>query len=192
MIDVELTSAEVVTAAMVGVYRHVQALFAGYKPNAGFRDPDKAWHIHIEGACGEMAVAKAMKMFWSASVGTFKEGGDVGCLQVRTRSRIDYDLFVRPRDDPDSIFVLVIGNAPKFRVVGWIYGRDARQEKYLKDYGERSAPAWFVPQSDLYDMDCLSSVVTAGQTVEGATVGLDIAQPWSGRREGFRQNGGKF
>mgnify|MGYP006300474069 CR=1 FL=1 len=81
-------------------------------------------------------------------MGTFKTGGDVGEIQVRTRSRHDYELLIRPQDRDEDTFVLLTGVAPSFRAHGWIQGQDAKKKEWLQTYGGRP-PAYFVPQKDL-------------------------------------------
>ena len=144
--QVTLTNYELFAAAIVGVRRHIEALQDGLTPNAGF--DGEGWEIHIQGACGEQAYAKYEDRFWSGSVNTFKSGGDVGLTQIRTRSKSDYDLIVREADRDDDYFVLVIGTAPTFKIVGWIQAKDAKQPQYLKEYGGRP-PAFFIPQAKL-------------------------------------------
>ena len=139
---------EVLLAATVGVRRQLEALRSGRPDCHGF-DGATGWQVHIEGACGEMAFAKATGRYWSGSINTFKAGGDVGNIQVRTRSRDDYDLIVRDDDRDEDIFVLVIGKAPTFRVVGWIQGAEAKRPSWRHVYGARP-PAFFVPQAALF------------------------------------------
>jgi hypothetical protein len=58
-----------------------------------------------------MAFAKALGLYWSGKVGTFKHSGDVAHYQIRTRSENDYDLLIRPKDlekHANAVFVLVI------------------------------------------------------------------------------------
>ena len=150
MIKVTLTSAELMVGAVTGIMRHVSSLQKRRQDRHGF--VGDGWGIHVEGACGEMAFAKAMDRYWTASVNAFK-GADVGDnIQVKTRSRHSYDLIVRKDDDPDHVFFLVTGLAPDYRVHGWIVGRDAMQNKWLQTYGGRP-PAWFVPQDALHNLD---------------------------------------
>lgn len=153
-VPVALSWAELNQAALVGVRRQVQAIREGRKLTHG-ADGDHAWTYHIEGAAGEMAVAKVLGRYWSASVGTFKGDGDVGPVEVRTRSRHTYDLIVRGDDRDDAVFVLATGRAPNFVVRGWIRGGDAKQPAYLLDPGNRDAPAWFVPHDQLHPIDTL-------------------------------------
>jgi hypothetical protein len=143
---ITLSWAELSIASQVGIRRNLEAMRAGHKPKHGFTG--STWDIHIEGACGEMALAKALGIYWNGSVNTFKAGGDVGNHQVRTRSKDTYDLIVRHDDRDDDIFWLVTGVAPVYNVVGHIKGRDAKQDRFRQSYGGRPE-AWFVPSQFL-------------------------------------------
>lgn len=150
--EVSLTWYEVLTAAHVGTHRNVEAL--AKKRKGTFEGGLSTWESHILGACGEMAFAKATGLYWGASVNTFKVGGDVVGVEVRTRSQSDWDLIVRD-DDPDGrIYFLVTGGPEKFRLVGWIKSEDARRPEWRKNHGGYS-PAFFVPQSALKPLDQL-------------------------------------
>ena len=145
-----LSSYELITAAGVGIRRQVAAMARGLPDRHGY-DGD-GWAEHIEGACGEMAVAKLLGVYWPGSVNTFKAGGDVALLQVRTRSRHDYDLLVRPADkDLEAIYVHVTGRAPEFRVWGWMRCGDCRRDAWWRTHGDRPG-AWFVPAAALQDI----------------------------------------
>lgn len=144
-IRVSLTPAEMMQAALVGVMRQVSNLRDGRKDAHGF-DGD-GWSVHVEGAAGELAVAKALDKFWSGNQGNLK-ADDVGTLQVRTRSRPGYELVVHDRDPDERPFVLARGRAPHFEIVGWLMGREAKRPEFWKDpAGGR--PAYFVPDAAL-------------------------------------------
>lgn len=141
-ISVTLTWHEVRMAAEIGLIRQIQNLSNGRKDRFGC-SPDEGWGPHIEGACGEMAVAKAFGIFWSGALGNLK-ADDVGKLQVRTRSKSHYELILHPDDYDDRPFVHVTGLAPEFVIVGWIIGRDGKRTEFWGDpAGGR--PAFFVP-----------------------------------------------
>lgn len=144
--EIILTWAEVEIAARVGLERQIASMRNSLRDKHGYEG--SGWNIHIEGAAGEMALAKMLDRYWDGSVGAFKKGGDVGKIQVRTRSQPDYDLIVRDDDADDSWFVLVLGRIPHFTVVGYIKGADAKLPEFLQDYGGRP-PAYFVPQQSL-------------------------------------------
>lgn len=150
MIAVTLDRFEIEIAAAVGVRRAIDSLVNGRRQAAADADPNGAivFQQHIEGACGEMAFAKALGRYWSGSVNTFKQGGDVGDVQIRTRSRTNYDLIVRDRDRNEDYFVLVVGTCPTYTIVGYIQGAAAKQEHWKSNHGGHGT-AYFIPQADL-------------------------------------------
>ena len=148
-VAVNLTETEIEIAAIVAAKRQASNLFKR-RPDAHGARCEQGWSLHIEGACGEMAVAKWCGKYWNGAIGEMK-ADDVGKLQVRTRSNHTFDLIVH-RDDPDKrAFVLVTGLAPNFILRGWIWGHEAKRDEWWKDpAGGR--PAFFVPQSALRPM----------------------------------------
>lgn len=146
---VKLSLTELLNGVMVGAVRHFEAEKDNRKPK---RSLDTNRHsplgIHIEGACGEIAAAKALGRYFSGSYNTFK-AADLGeKLQVRTRSSHDYELIVRNDDNPDHAFVLVTGTAPTYCVRGWAYARDVMRQEYMANHGGIN-PAYFVPAKAL-------------------------------------------
>jgi hypothetical protein len=158
---VELLWHEVLMAATIGVARHLSAM-RGNRPDLhGAQSAENGWQLHIEGACGEMATAKALGMHWSGSVDTFKVGGDVGSLQVRTRSNPLFDLVIRDSDRETDVFVLVTGSCPVYGVHGWFQPIRPLKDSWRKEYGNREA-AYFIPRSKLRPLDELKAHL-AGQ-----------------------------
>ena len=152
--QISLTWYEIALAAEVGMRRQLEVLKRGLKSHhrAAHEDP---WSIHIQAAAGELAAAKALGRYWSGSVNTFRTGGDVGALQVRTRSKAHYDLIVRDDDKESDCFILVVGEIPDFDVKGWIGGKEAKQAQWRQSYGGREA-AYFVPHAALHALDLLN------------------------------------
>ena len=146
MIAVTLNSYELAQAGTTGLLRNIAALKRGYKN----KNETANWQNHVEGACGEVAVAKLLGKYWGGSINTFKEGGDLDATgwEVRTRSSHHYDLIIRKDDADDRVFILVTGNAPNYQVHGWILAADGKQPKWLKDYGGHG-DAYFVPKDAL-------------------------------------------
>lgn len=138
---------EVDMAAAVGMRRNLSAMKAGKTPQHGC-PPDDLWRVHIEGACGELAVAKFLGRYWDGSVDTFRAIPDLVDAEIRTRSRHHYDLIVRKDDNPNQVFILVTGRTPGFWVRGWIRGTEARRDEWWQDHGGRGG-AWFVPADAL-------------------------------------------
>ena len=150
--DVTLEWYEIQMAADVGVRRNVEALSKNRRRS--FEGGLSTWDAHILGACGEMAFAKAFGLYWEAGVNTFKAGGDVCAVEVRTRSRHDYELIVRDNDPDGRVFFLVTGGPNTFRLHGWIKSEEARRPEWRKNHGAYQ-PAYFVPHSALRSLDQL-------------------------------------
>ena len=143
--EISLTKSECMVAMSVGSMRNLLAIFDNRRTDYG---TGQHWQIHIEGACGEAAVAKALGIHNPWSINNF-DGADLGRnIQVRTRSEHHYDLIVRASDKNNDVFVLVTGKAPHYQAHGWMFGGAAKQDEWLKDYGNHG-PAWFVPQDAL-------------------------------------------
>lgn len=155
-INIKLTMSESYCAAMVGIFRNIAAIFKGRKSKFG---GDNSWQIHIEGSCGEMAVAKALGIYNPMTVNTFKDADLGSGIQVRTRSRHDYDLIIREGDADDEAFILVTGTFPEYRVHGWCWGRDGKKDIHKANHGGYN-PAWFVPPSALRPLEELPKEIT--------------------------------
>lgn len=147
---VELDPEEILHAGMIGVMRRVSSLRRGGTPAYEQESVDR-WTAEVEGACAELAVAKATGSFWQAIVSRPVTGGpDVGDLHVRHTTRDHGCLIIRPAD-PIGLYVLVTGRAPTLTIRGYGDAADVRLPKYLRR-GNGLPPAWFVPQSELYDL----------------------------------------
>jgi hypothetical protein len=151
---IRLSYSELLIGAVVGCLRQIEAVVRGRKDGSGFEGD--GWGAHIEGALAEMAAAKALNLYWDAPVNTFNapDRGDVGPYEVRRRSQQDHDVLIRPRDADDKIHIAVFGSAPRFRVAGWCYGREAKQPEWSQTHGGRD-PAWFMPQARLHSLNDL-------------------------------------
>lgn len=155
---VRLELYEIAIAAQVGLHRHLAAMRRGLQDKHGADSSADGWQLHIEGALGELAAAKALGVYWSGSVNTFK-AVDIGVrLQVRTRSKHTYDLIIRRSDSDDDLYLLVTGSCPEYVVHGFIRGRDAKlRDDWIARHGGREA-AWFVPKAALHALDDLAAL----------------------------------
>lgn len=152
--NIELTKREVAMAAECGIMRNLAAIVDARRDAHGLVDLEGGWGKHIEGACGEVAVAKALGRFWSPTCNTF-DAADIGkTIGVRTRSQHHFELIVRQQDKPSHAYVLVTGRAPSFVVRGYIIGADARRDEWWRNHADRPA-AWFVPHEALLDIEAL-------------------------------------
>lgn len=107
----------------------------------------------VTGSVGEIAVAKSIGQFHIGSVNTFHRVPDCfGNAEVRATRRENGCLIVRDNDADDRLFVLVVGDPPVVRIVGFLRGADAKRDEWLRNpHGHRAA--WFVPQAALHPIN---------------------------------------
>jgi hypothetical protein len=152
---VTLTWQEVVQASTVGLRRRIASMQQSFGERNGVARKGAAerWYYNIVGACGELAVAKAVNAYWPSAINQAKDEADVGHdIQVRCLAEPHYDLIVR-KDDPDYFrYVLCVGEPPTLTLVGWVWGFEAKRPEWLYDRGERNEECYWVPQAALSQM----------------------------------------
>src|SRR5262245_16191558 len=114
---ITLTLSDLQLAAWVAARRNAEALASNRRPAHGLQGNGlEAWGRHGEGACAEVAAARVTNRFWSAHTERFTGGPPdlLPDLEVRYRSRPDYQLYIRDNDVDTYRFVLVRGAAPRF------------------------------------------------------------------------------
>ena len=125
--------------------------------NGGAWKGSKALDIHMLGAAGEVAVASylGMKEHLFKETEARRGSDDLPGIDVKTRSRHQYDLIVQKNENACKKFVLVTIESQKTFLHGWCYGHEALQERFWADPA-RGRPAYFVPKEVLRCMDTLS------------------------------------
>ena len=139
--SIQLEPFELTRAAGLGVQRQVHNLFTS-KKDKNSCPTGEGFHCHIIGACGELAVAKSLGVYWLGVLGDFTVP-DIGPVQVRTTDCPGGSLILHPDDPDDAPFVLVVGQNACYRIVGWIYGREGKNERFWRTEDVRS-PAYFI------------------------------------------------
>lgn len=150
MSDVLLTWVEVIQAAQVGVFRQVRACRKGRVERHGEPRQRGPWEIQIEGAAAEMAVAKALGMYWADST-ELDYNGDVGRYHVRSSDLADAHLLLYPTDPDEACFILVTGRAPLFHIRGWIVAAEGKVDAYRAN-GRLRSDGWMVPADVLWSI----------------------------------------
>ena len=150
---VTLTDSEILMAEVVGRTRTSESRKKGLKE--GFSESNEE-HEYRErqGVLGEMAVAKALNVFFPGHVNTFKTLADVYRWEVRTISETWHHLIIRPGDKLDRIYVLVCVQSPHCWVKGYFDAKDLKvelREKWKKDYNDLGKPLWEIPNDVLKD-----------------------------------------
>lgn len=143
-----------VYATQVGTARDESSKAKGQQGRAG-QSPDRSLQNHIDGAAAELAVCIALGLPWSANVDTYLNEPDVevpwlGGVEVKWTSGIG--LIVR-NEGRHEIHVLVTGNGPVKRIVGWldVEGLEALKASPKTDFGNGRAPQWLKPIEELND-----------------------------------------
>jgi hypothetical protein len=149
---VSLTQMEVAVATMVGSYRNAESNFSGRKPRFPEKTSGELWGFHIESALAELAVSKALGIYWGFSVNTFHVP-DIANTNIEVRWSTSPRLKIRP-DDPDArIMVSVRGSCHEKEIMGWCYAREGK----LKDNRSGSEPpCYFHDHEDLSPINSLT------------------------------------
>lgn len=158
-IVIQLSVAEITTGAITAVMRQVDNIAKsrqGRNNEAGMTD----WQLHVEGALGEMAVAKWLKAYWSGEVGNLSAADIQDTIQVRTTARHNGHLILHEWDKDDDLFFLVIGKNGTYKIVGWISGHVGKKLQYWRD-PTGSRPAYFIPALALQPPTLFYSLVYA-------------------------------
>lgn len=158
---VRLTTTELMVAGYIGTARNVQSsVVVGRDPGVGLRQDDN-WTKNIEGAAGEMAVAKLLGIYWMPRIGDI-QADDVGPYQVRTNAsrRLD-DMALHDKDRDDRAFISVLSFVPDFHILGWIMAKDGKQASWSRVGTPGRPPCYFVPRSALHPMSDLPPPVAA-------------------------------
>jgi hypothetical protein len=146
----QLTWFEYDMAAAVGLRRQVEAM-RDQRSNRKQTQTDDLL-VHVIGACGELAAAKACGVFWDGSVNVNSARGDIGPgWQVRTSHETPPGrLVIRPRDPDNAIFIHVFARSPSCMLVnGWITAHEARKVGIVEGFNGYD-PACFVDVSALH------------------------------------------
>jgi len=163
MIEITLSFDEWLFAATEGCRRQIDGQLRGRTPRHD--SPEQwtgdGWFWNINGASGEQCVAKWLGIPWDGSFGDLG-ANDVGLLEVRTTPGHDYPLRLHDKDKDNSIYILVTGVGPAWRIQGFILGSLGKQRELFHDRPPPACkptgrPAYWVPQDKLrQDMDTLA------------------------------------
>lgn len=112
----------------------------------------KSLEHDLQAAAAEYAFAFFSGLEWHTEVNRF-EKPDVGIWEVRNRWSHKKLLRIYPKDIEDQPYVLVTGKMPLMRIVGWIWGREAKQDKYWGQIEPEREPMFYIPHADLTPFD---------------------------------------
>jgi hypothetical protein len=159
---ITLDAQEFFLGAQLGVMRNCASILNGGTDKNGLAPKDR-WWTAIEGACGEIAFARAYGLFWHGGLNQRADDlrYDVAGYDVKTMSSFSYLLRIRPDEAAKPIWYgMVRGVAPRFEVHGCYWGRDALEHpEWLSDLQpvghpattqpKKRPPAYLIPMSEL-------------------------------------------
>lgn len=156
MPSVELSWAEIAHAGHGGLLRQIAAWQdARNDPDAHHRDPMGA---HVAGAIAEFAFARWAGKGWDPQIGlayAAASDGDVGRYEVKSTHYANGALMLQAHACPDRAYVLVIAAPPRFRLVGWLWGRDGMLPEFWRQ--DMPKPCYVIPQPQLRPMPVRAS-----------------------------------
>jgi hypothetical protein len=114
---------------------------------------------HRDGATAELVVAKALQTYYEPRLNNFKGADLLTNIEVRSTKAGWFGVKIKQTDNDDRIAIAVRKvNSLEWLVLGWMYARDAKKKKWLKDPNGRGRPAYFVPIEFLQPMNTLPIV----------------------------------
>lgn len=120
----------------------------------------QALGMHLIGAAAEIAVASylGLEQYLFQETEAVRGSEDLPGIDVKCRSKHDYDLLVQLDDVPTKKFVLVTIQDKRTLIHGWIEGHQAMKQKWVKEF-VKGRPCYAVPQSALQPIDSLKNHV---------------------------------
>lgn len=156
---IHLSTFEIIHAAQAGVTRTAVNLARGREREGG--RTDLGFGRDVLGVLGEYAVARALDLCWQPVVGSLDtHTGDVAGVQVKSTTRTDGSLIVRPHDPPEFPYVLAVVRRStgglSVDLAGWLDGAEAKVDRYWRAADPASGihrAAYFAPQGALRPLD---------------------------------------
>lgn len=157
-VAITLTPEECRLAIVVGTERNLGNVLQGRQHRHGYAGG--GWSIHIEGAAAELAYSKFRDRYWTGALADSPvHTGDVGLVEIRSTARPDGALIIHRTDHDERPYVLVTGRMPTVRLVGWLYGAEAKRDEFWRT--DTGRPAFFAPQSELHHFKAASPAAVA-------------------------------
>jgi hypothetical protein len=129
--DVTLSGPEIRQAAMNAIESRIRAITQGRRDRYGYQGP--GWDPQIEGRLAEQAWAK-LSGSYLADRDDLDYDGDVGRgIQIRSTRHQPPLLRVNEADVDGHVFILAVGQGPRWAFPGWCYAREAKQREFWRD-----------------------------------------------------------
>jgi hypothetical protein len=154
--EVTLTYWESRICTFTGKQRFANANDLDRDPGQG--PPHDNDRMDIRGAHCEFAASIMLNLYWRPTIGETKNRDVGGLVEVRSTVIGNGRLIVKPRDDDDAPFALVVADMAtlRFRFGGWMFGHEAKAWPLNPRHGD---PAHYVEQEKLWPRSDLMFVL---------------------------------
>jgi hypothetical protein len=162
MFAVKLDEDEIGVASHLAGLRHIRAIRENMKKGHGEEDR-RWWDREVHGMMAEMAVAKAVQVYWMGKRDDFGKQGDVMGLEVRGTPHEWGHLIIYANDVPNRPHVLVIVRRTECVVLGWKYPADSHDPDWYKAENEVRAGSpeqWWVPWKETVPIETAEELET--------------------------------
>lgn len=161
--EITLSTQQMIRAAIVAQELHDDLRARGVQDGHGLKNA--ITEMEAGGAQAELAASILLGVEWTGEKNLGPYAADIGTrTQVRSsnKPRSRHSLIVRQRDLDkygDVPFLLVIQTGNTFRIHGWMMAKEAAQDRFLWDGGDKTRPkAWFVPERFLYSIEKMEGI----------------------------------
>ena len=159
--EITLDLYEMQSASHLGILRCLES--KKHKENWGYNykgSLNDQMAKSISGSFGEAAVAKFLKIKFTF---TCNHGSDADLifkdlhLQVRTQlPKNNNSLIIRPKAKPNEFYILVIDEAPDFKILGFVNSTYVLgQDRFKTDFGLARPPCYSIPPDKLTPINLL-------------------------------------
>ena len=179
MATITLTEEQIRIADFVGKKRQDDAVRRGRPAkNKAPEDYYEALRIHVIGARCELAGKLCLDpVKWNALLDDVRGVPDLSTfIDVKGRRLRHHSLIVQYDDPGEWAYLLVCSsNHPEYDIAGWLWGREAKQEKNRKDpVGGRGA--YFADGASLRSVDELKALVPPGEDASLPSIPPEVAR----------------
>jgi len=154
MLKIQLTSAEEMISAQVGLLRAEHCKKNNMKNTFERKVGQNYFNdilMHTNGIAAEFAIAKALGITdFKPTINTFKSRADIlKDIEVKSTGWHGGHLIIHPKDRDTDKAVLVVGQSPDLFVAGWMPVVVAKRPRYRNNKTE----SWWVSQINLQPIE---------------------------------------
>jgi hypothetical protein len=186
-IDFILTDDQLILAENEAIRRQTSNEMRGIKGrNRAPAKGDTALQLHRLGCIGEVVIASFLgleKYLFEAQEAIAGSDDLPGRLEVKTRSKYNYDLLIQLNDDPTKLYVLVAYERDKnknlAKIIGWVRGGDVMKSTFVREF-VRGRPCYAIPHSLLKSPETIKAEIDGG--IKGQRV-LGHDEAWIAKQD---------